>query len=58
MCVGTIKFYSFNSVDFVIAGLIMVGFVSTYLAVILLGFQMLFIITGSLLSARYSGVPL
>ena len=35
--------------DFVIAGFIMAGFVSTYLEAILPGFQMFFITTGSLL---------
>ena len=33
--------------DFVIAGLVITGFVSTYFTVILPGFQMLFVITGS-----------
>ena len=33
--------------DFVIAGFVMAGFVSTYFTVILPGFQMLFVITGS-----------
>ena len=33
--------------DFVIAGFVMAGFVSTYFTVILPGIQMLFVITGS-----------
>ena len=33
--------------DFVIAGSVIAGFVSTYFTVILLGFQMWFVITGS-----------
>ena len=33
--------------DFVIAGFVKAGFVSTYFTVILSGFQMLFVITGS-----------
>ena len=33
--------------DFVIAGFVIAGFVSTYFTVILPGFQMLFVITGS-----------
>ena len=33
--------------DFVIAGFVMAEFVSTYFTVILPGFQMLFVITGS-----------
>ena len=33
--------------DFVIAGFAIAGFVSTYFTVILPGFQMLFVITGS-----------
>ena len=37
----------FGSGDFVIAGFVRAGFVSTYFTVILPGFQMLFLITGS-----------
>ena len=33
--------------DFVIAGFVIAGFVSTYFTVILPGFQMLFVVTGS-----------
>ena len=33
--------------DFVIAGFVIAGFISTYFTVILPGFQMLFVITGS-----------
>ena len=33
--------------DFVIAGFVIVGFISIYFTVILPGFQMLFVITGS-----------
>ena len=40
------------SADFVIAGFVIRGFVSTYFTVILPGFQMLFVITG-LVMARF-----
>ena len=41
-------------------GLVIAGFVSTYFSVILPGFQMFFVITGSSLNSRvrYRGVPL
>ena len=42
LCVGTVKISGF-----VIAGFVIAGFVSTYFAVILPSFQMLFVITGS-----------
>ena len=38
-----------HSGDFVIAGFVIAGLVSTYFTVILPGFHMLFVITGSLL---------
>ena len=45
--------------DFVIAGSVIAGFVSTYFTVILPGFHMLFDIRGLRYSrVRYSGVPL
>ena len=43
---GLSKCIRYNG-DFVIAGFVIVGFVSTYLTVILPGFHMLFVITGS-----------
>ena len=51
--------------DFVIARFVIASFVSTYFTLILPGFQMFFVITGSSLQrglrysgVRYSGVPL
>ena len=47
------------SVDFIIAGFVIAGFVSAYFTVILLGFQTLFVITGSCYSeVHYGRVPL
>ena len=42
---GTSKSIRFSR-DFVIAELVIAGFISTYFTVILLGFQMLFVIAG------------
>ena len=45
LCVGSVKIYSLKR-DFVTAGLVIAGFVSTYFTVILPDFQKLFVITG------------
>ena len=47
-CVGALGTIRYSG-DFVIAGYVIAGFVSTYFTVIPSGFQMLFVITGSLL---------